>query len=54
MGKYVKPKEIVLMHIEPNNLQKYKNIVKEIDATNAYIFDKSLESKFYRFTFGEL
>jgi len=52
---YIKPKYIVLMHVEPNNSQKYKDIATQIEdrISNIYIFNKSMENKTYIFKINE-
>jgi L-ascorbate metabolism protein UlaG (beta-lactamase superfamily) len=46
---YIKPKNIILMHIEPNNLQEYKDVASQIAdrIPNIYMFEKPMEYKTY-------
>ena len=46
---YINPKNIILMHIEPSNAQKLKELAKHLRRTNpnVYVFTKSMEYKKY-------
>lgn len=50
INNYINPKNIILMHLEPNNSQILKRELRCLKNTfpNIFIFNKSMENKTYR------
>ena len=49
INNYIQPGNVILMHVEPNKSQKYKDVAAQIadKIPNIYIFEKPMESRTY-------
>jgi L-ascorbate metabolism protein UlaG (beta-lactamase superfamily) len=47
---YIKPEQIILMHVEPGKAQKYKDVAGQVKdrIPDVYIFEKPMESREYK------